>query len=460
MERERHGGSGEIQLPTKVLDRGLARPAGVILAAGGRVGAFPLIREVVRAPGIWLFETRHCDAPALLQIAVLRESASDAEQIARDHFERRLTAVTGSLLAEDPAALLAHGALDDPIGGRVLFWALPWIQRPLAAIPVRSAIDLAEIGLALSRRLARRHAQDRCDPHLTEGAVMIAADRSSSWLLGLPLTFCSEWLSGEMPATRLAPEEALAGAPTPSGDLWRLGQTLAVLGAELPSEETPPRLGQLIDRLRSGEHRRLPRATEVVVELEATLAEAAIPAAVAQGTVRLEALPLERLDALLLHATADSTRYEAASPIPEDALAVDDGRTIQAVTLAPPAPIAPQRIDVREVHTAEAMLAPGERSLELILGLPPSPERRPSFTPALRAKPVREESTQLRAPSPLVEPPSRPTEPPATEDRDLSLLRAAGVAPRPLGAAARTAAIGALSGAAAWVVLELISRLL
>ncbi len=121
------------------------------VTAGGDVGAYRIARPLVHAPGAWLFEAREqaSGERMLLQIARLQGVRSKAELNEREYFERRVAAATALLLADPTISILAHAALDEAGGGRILYWALPWAEglEHLAAgsVSPRTGAKLVEL---------------------------------------------------------------------------------------------------------------------------------------------------------------------------------------------------------------------------------------------------------------------------------------------------------------------------
>ncbi len=237
-----------------------------------KIGAYTIVERIVLAPGAYLVEARgQSDERAILQLVRCREVKSEAEETERRYFEKRIADATNALAGEADIELHAHGAIDSPDGKRTLFWALPWIDGVHAlADPqpkIRDLLHFVDIALSLAKRIASRHARERAEPLLTEHLIHIHPDRSSAELVGASIFVAHEWLSSDMLAARLAPEEILSRTVTPLGDLWRLGQALTSLAAGR-ADLCAPKLTALLARLLEGDPtRRFPRATEVIVEL-------------------------------------------------------------------------------------------------------------------------------------------------------------------------------------------------
>ncbi|MCC7380789.1 MAG: hypothetical protein IT384_03110 [Deltaproteobacteria bacterium] len=291
----------------RLSDRALA------LVPSGVISGYSLDRERAFGPGLWLFDARTAAGePILLQLVVLRAADSDNDRVARDLQERKLWTTTQQLLAREPASILDFGSSDAPSGERLLFWTLPWVPSAEKVASLGAEIALVELGLALARELAERHVRGRATPQLTEHALERGDERLAARMLGLPLVIGADWLVAELLPTRLAPEETLLERCEESGDLWRLGQLLTALAID---HELSPELSRLLERLAHAQPAQRPsRATEVIVALEAQLADFIGRAAmVVLDTVRLEALAPGELDQLLLKAGGASTVVEAAA---------------------------------------------------------------------------------------------------------------------------------------------------
>ena len=291
-------------------------------AALFRIGPYDVLRALVRGPGAWLVEARTpAGDPVLLQLAHLRAPRGAADPMARHQLERSLAAATAQLFSEAEVQVSAHGGVDRDDGARVLFWALPWRvdadRLAYAALYVERVENLVSASVALTRRLARRHVLGRLEPLLSEHFVIVRPGGAD--LACAPLHVPPGWLAPETPSPRLAPEELASGRVDKKGDLWRLGHALTGLAAEIGGP--PSSLAGLFERLLHADpEARPPRATEVLVELEALQSRLErglqlTPPPGTSRTVRLDVLGPEDLSALLLAASGESTQFEPADPL-------------------------------------------------------------------------------------------------------------------------------------------------
>lgn len=319
---------------------------------GGFVATFPLVRMLVRAPGLWLWEGRDADdAPVLIQLAGLRAAASEAERIERVCYEHVLGAASRTLAADPEVGLRAHGFAGELGGRRIAFWVFDGSGR-FGGGP-KTELDLARLALTLARQLERAHHQRRTCPQLTEHALMLGR---APRVAGVPLVLASDWLCDRTLPSRLAPEEVVSKRATPRGDLWRLGQALRTLSEDLELAAAFERL--LVSLTATDPLRRPARASEVAVALEALLAGQSA-AADHGATASVAALDPERLAALLARASGDSTTVDTAAPL---FVREDDRTAVGVVTLIPPIEAAPTAL-VRPEPVVVAV--PAEENVEL-----------------------------------------------------------------------------------------------
>lgn len=317
----------EIRIPTRLVQRspisGRTQEARII-APGVlplvRVGPYDVVRGLVRAPSAWIAEARGPNGEAvLLQLAHLRPVHGKVDLLHRQHLERALAQATAELFSEAEFAIMAHGGADRDDGSRVLFWALPW--RPdaerltNAALYVEGPAHLVKIGIALAKRLARRHVLGRLEPLLSEALVLVEPEGAE--LCGVPVQVPPAWLSPDTPNARLAPEETANEDVTKVGDIWRLGQTMLSLASGF--DALPQTLVQLLDRMTVTDPRlRPPRITEVLVELESIHHDLdrglELVRLEAAGTSTFSALEPEELGQLLVRCLGDSTKVDSAHP--------------------------------------------------------------------------------------------------------------------------------------------------
>ena len=349
---------------------------------------FNAVRPICIAPGASFFEARwHNDERVLLQTVNLRPVSSLAEEVQRTYYEQTISARSLQLIDEG-WVILAHGASSEEDGSRLIYWAMPW-QDGLASWQARSAGDLFTDGLSLARSLARTHAAGRTQPLLSEQSLLRVPGGDLA-VAGVPIAIGAEWCASPVP-WRAAPEEAALDRPTPLGDLFRLGQAMAVAAAQLDS--IPTELAEIIARLSDpNPERRLPRASEVVVLFES------ITGAAQNQTVAVSA---HGIDELVLGTMGDSTRFEPFSPIiseatgPRELPAID--ATIRTIAMMPPIPtIAGTPIAAPSIVKQVPRSIVERSSIER----PPLPEPPPLVVPvedpAERSDPVRELQRDVR----------------------------------------------------------------
>ncbi len=201
----------------------------------GRVGPFEVVRELSDAPGACLVEARDADGERrLLQLARFRAAVDDGERGQRQAEERAIARRTAELIGDPDVVVHAHGGTDGISGERILFWALPYSDRPPLAGQRLSTDALIDLGAKLAARLVERHGAGKLDPLLSEHFVRLDADGEVE-IVGVPLAIDRGWAAPDMPTFRAAPEEN--GSPTRSGDLFRLGRMLENLApADLPED--------------------------------------------------------------------------------------------------------------------------------------------------------------------------------------------------------------------------------
>lgn len=299
-----------------------------------RVGPYEVIRAVARVPGAFLAEARGPNQErVLLQMTPMRPVADETTAMARQNVERALAKETAALFTEREIAVVAHGGTDREDGARVLFWALPWraeVDRlGNAAMYVEGAEHLLILCLSLAQRVARRHLLGGREPLLTEH--LVAVQSTSAELLGVPVMVAESWLAAEAPPPRIAPEEVVSGRVERSGDLWRLGHTFCALASAF--DTVPQGLDRLTAQLIDPEPtHRPPRATEVVVQIEA------IHAALGRGLplVPLEAAPTVNLVGALSVDSLSALMQTAVGPTGDVDPTLDDpgAPTIQDMNLA------------------------------------------------------------------------------------------------------------------------------
>lgn len=296
-------------------DRRVAWGSGILF----EVGAYRILRGLVRAPGAWLVEAEDpAKRRTLLQLAQLRPINSVTDRIERGQLEQTVLGQSTTLLDEEDQVILAHGGVDRIDGTRVLFWALPLPEQVDRLASPASQIEtvdrLLSVGIEIGRRCARRNALGRTEPLLNEQLFLVTDRRAE--LVGVPVHLPPSWLATDMPRPRLAPEERDSDeAPTTLGDVWRLGRALSTLSGAF--EPLPERVRSLLGRMTAPAPDRVQRVEDAVAALSTVRAElqAASPPSPIHGTTSVTAaMPLEVVSELVVQSMGDSTRVEAADP--------------------------------------------------------------------------------------------------------------------------------------------------
>lgn len=326
----------EAAMPTAVLDRRTGFTA--VVRPGGHVGPYAIEGVLSQAPGATFYTGRALDGTRiLLQLIRLRAVSSKAERVERLYVERRLAALTRN----EPSVVLAHGGAEEADGQRALFWALPLPESALALKRERR-LDLEGVlktGLSLAQRLVARHSDGKSDPLLSEATVH-GDPIEASTVLGLPIAAPQAWLSSAMAPRRLAAEEAISNTTVPSGDVYRLGQTLAMLAAPLSS--VPPMLTVLLGQLADPNPDARGSAANALAGLQSLLDAVAAPV-LAIRFAGSQTLATDGYDpdrtlhvglespgeiSVVLEPEAPATRFEAPRP------SVDPNFTAEAAALA------------------------------------------------------------------------------------------------------------------------------
>lgn len=270
-----------------------------------------------RAAGTVFYGARWRNTEVLVQTIRLKPVSSLAEHAERTYFEQTLAT---SSLEVHGRSILAHGVVSEPDGHRTHYWALPFEAGMTCPFQVRTVEELSSAGLSLARLLVESHACGQSEPLLSEGSIY---GGRAARIAGVPVAVPPRWTADPLP-WRLSPEEAATDRATPAGDLFRLGVTLAVAGEPLGD------LGDLAPIIEALCHpdpkRRIPRASEAVVLLEALLS------APCSSTTSADAAVPGYVCELLVETLGDSTRFEAVQPLemePHD-------QTQMTVTLMPP----------------------------------------------------------------------------------------------------------------------------
>lgn len=366
--------SVEARVPTRLVDGPVrSKPH------DGRYAGYELVRELVRAPGAVLAEGRDAiGVPWLLQLVRTRAVGDEAERLARQHLEHVVAARTAELLDEPALGLRAHGVVDEPDGTRTMFWVLPWHPRAprLAAdfAPRPSLDTVVRAGQVLARRLVTRHARGRLEPLMSASLLSSGDETIEAALLGFPVLVPPVAAADTMIPPMLAPEERLHAQPTMTGDLWRLGEVLRKLVESCgePTAALEPLIAQLSEPDPS---RRTPRASQVLAELDALSAGRSGDGA---GTTQFSALDPGALSALLLTATADSTKVQATELPEADQSVVLSTPDAQAILDAPPPPPSSTQLELEAalglaVETLNATPSPAPARPASPPAAPPAP---------------------------------------------------------------------------------------
>ncbi|MEM1024523.1 MAG: hypothetical protein AAGD10_08555 [Myxococcota bacterium] len=214
------------------------------------VGPWSVLRRLLRAPGVDLYEAEQGKTRALLQVVDLRP-ARPHEDEARVKFTQSVQQLTAASTPDPDAELLDHGVSERAQGGSALYWALPWeADAALLAASgpeLEAADELVILAHDLLERLVRRHEKKRRDPLLSEALIATQGERGVH-LMGFPIVVDPRWSDDEMTPPRFARPEIRPEGPLarPEGDLFRLGRCLEEIGHRL--ESVPEPLVEMIRR--------------------------------------------------------------------------------------------------------------------------------------------------------------------------------------------------------------------
>jgi len=227
------------------------------------------------APGGRFFPARMPNGQnVLVQTLPLRSASGATQKAAREAFEQSITLATNEAMAAgDP--ILAHRGVGAE--ERALVWLLPLAE--LCRPKIRTAQELLGLGIGLLTQIAERHQRGLTTPLLSEHTIT-----AHGRLVGAQIYAYGPWIAEDIDPIRAAPEERIR--PTPTGDLWRLGQTLSELAREfaLPSE---------VSRLLHPDPRKRPAAPEAIEQFDDAFARSTTAASqVAKPAV--EALSIEQ----------------------------------------------------------------------------------------------------------------------------------------------------------------------
>ncbi len=190
-----------------------------------RLGAYRLIKVMATADGsTFTLATRPDGSPCLIQIVEVAGPAQGIRQVLR-------TAGQATSQWERTLSIMDHSAVVQSNGVCTLFWVFPW---SLDWIPARHAFWTTDTVFAAARSLSAwldgHHQAGRTYPTLSEGSIFVDGFCRIA-VVGVPIAFDPAWYAPDQRLPRWAPEEAPTGPATETGDLWRLGQTLAALTA-------------------------------------------------------------------------------------------------------------------------------------------------------------------------------------------------------------------------------------
>lgn len=241
-----------------------------------RIGPYLVTRELTRAPGAWLVEAQVATGESvLLQLAHLRAPRAPDEVTEQNDYVLMIRTATEHLASDPESAALLHGAEEYADGSKILYWALPLPgdahRLGHARTLVGAAENLVKVALSLLTRMKTRHERGRLEPLLCEQLILTLPDGTAT-LAGIPIHLPPDWLAEDMIPARMAPEEKAALEPRRTGDLWRLGQSLKVIAAEL--DLLPPDLRHVLDRLVEPDPtRRISSAAEALEEFRSLLVQ-------------------------------------------------------------------------------------------------------------------------------------------------------------------------------------------
>ena len=250
-------GDEDVNLHTPAASQSSNERAGAWV--GRSVGEARIEAFLVEAPGLLLFRGRDSERRRwLIQVTPVRA----------DHPDHAI--LLGSISAE--TAELKHdpevkvGQYGYSAENSALYWYMPWTgaAERLGQTRVNSSDGLISASTSLLDRLISRHGRDRLDPLLH--ANLIVPRTGGADLIGLPVTIPESWIGLDIEAPKLAPEERTTGEPRHSGDLWRLGEALRELSADVLA---PPGFDTWIDRLTDPDlNHRIAHANAALFELE------------------------------------------------------------------------------------------------------------------------------------------------------------------------------------------------
>lgn len=331
----------------------------------GPYGAYQVVRGLVRAPGAWLTEGRDPgNLRCILQLARCKPATDPEAKRDRDEYVGLIATATQHLAADPDIELLDHSASHERDGSLMLYWAMPWVDGAdhLGRTKIKSTDELANIAFALLETMSQRHDRGRLSPTLSDQVLIISRDRPPVQI-GLPIHLPPGWLTSDVPAPRLAPEERERAEPRLSGDIWRVGRTLRALGAHLTN--WPKDLSRVVDRMdaeKVGD--RFSSAHSALLEIE-SLHQTLVPPPEDSGSSPSD---------------AETEDHAAAPAVPSDDL---DPPRIRRMLDGPPVG--------REAATVRVELTPSDR--RHLFG-PDDPDADGAFTETIVDKPRPDLGTQ------------------------------------------------------------------
>lgn len=180
--------------------------------------------------------------PRLLMLVSLRAARSESEGDARAAEERRVAEATADMVRDSELVIHAHGGVEVPGGGRLLFWALP--DRPAEAWvkPIETPEEWVGLIRSIARHLQARHEVRRGEPLLSTALLVVGPD-DTPVVAGLPVFVTSSWID-TVPGVAPLQTDAERGsrAARPEGDVLRLGRIATAAAERVRLDEPLSRL--------------------------------------------------------------------------------------------------------------------------------------------------------------------------------------------------------------------------